>query len=302
MKIQFIRGTKPQYSFNSENNFESGLQYTVYLTGSINWGLAPLHRITQRGPFQEGDSDVDFRLDPRVFSLPIVSPASTIEEHLDRRARLLDIFKPGNDTAQFRLSWTSGMVTRERTIDVVVVGGLTMDTDSTDFTVRAVIQLRAADPTWYNTFGDIEVISAQLFGTPTPYPKTYPVPYGSDTINKITAITYDGSWLTYPVIQCVGPATNLTIVDSLGNVINFVDPILAGDTWTIDLTYGAKTVVDQNGLNKFSSLDINSNLTNWALYPDPTVANGINTVVVSATGNDSNTQVTLTYYARYIGV
>lgn len=302
MSILFRRGLNDTYTFNEEGNFESGQNYTVYLTGSLNWGLAPMHRITQRGPFQDGDSDIDFRLDPRVLSLPIVSPCSTFEEHLDRRERLLSIFKPGNDIARFRITWFNGVVSKNRSIDVHVVGGLTMDTDSKDYNVRGVVQLRAADPTWYDTFSDSEVISASLFGTPTPYPKTYPVPYGSSTINKTTAINYAGTWLSYPIIQCVGPATNLTIVDGLGHIINFIDPIPAANTWTIDLRYGAKTVVDQTGLNKFSSLNINSNLVNWALYPDPAVANGINVIDVSATGNDPDTQVTMTYFARFIGV
>lgn len=301
MQILFERGFST-YTFNSEGNFETGEDYTVYLTGSLNWGLSPLHRITQRGPFQDGDSDVDFRLDPRVFSLPIVVPASTIEEHLDRRNLLLQVFKPGNDTATLRLNWTSGIVTKERSINVKVVGGLAMDTDSVEFTIRAVVQLRAADPTWYNTFAETEPISEQIFGTPTPYPKPYPVPYGAISINRITAINYDGSWLTYPIIQCTGPATDLTIVDSLGNIIKFDDVIPAANTWTIDLSYGAKTVIDQNGINKFAALNINSNLVNWALYPDPTVSNGVNTLSVSATSTDSNTLISLTYYSRYIGV
>jgi len=188
MQILFERGFST-YTFNSEGNFESGQDYTVYLTGSLNWGLSPLHRITQRGPFQDGDSDIDFRLDPRVFSLPIVVPASTIEEHLDRRNLLLQVFKPGNDIASFRLNWDN----KERSIDVKIVGGLAMDTDSKDYTIRTVVQLRASDPTWYDTSGATEVISAQIFGTPTPYPKPYPVPYGADVIDKITTINYDGS-------------------------------------------------------------------------------------------------------------
>ena len=298
MNVFFLRGSS-QYWFSEPGEF-GGM--TVYLSGAINWGLSPSHRITQRGPYQEGDSDIDFRLDPRVINLPIVSPASSMDEAMRVRAKLLQIFTIGNDNAQVYIEYQGEVVRQYRNLDVRVAGGLTMDSDAKDFNVRGVIQLRAANPTWYDTFGTTSAISDQIFGTPTPYPKPYPVPYGSDTINKITSINYNGSWPTFPVIQCVGPATNLTITDSLGNIINFDDPILAGDTWTIDLSYGAKTVVDQNGVNKFSSLDISSNLVSWGLYPNPTVENGVNTISVSATGTDSDSQVTMTYYARYIGV
>jgi hypothetical protein len=299
MKLQFQRSQGGTRVFNSDNAF-AGI--TVYLLGTVNFGLAPNHRITQRGPFQNGDTDIDFRLDPRILSLPIVAPANSIEESLAVRNTLLQVFKPGTDKAYVRMNWSYDGDTYERSINVVVVGGLSFDTDSRDFNVRTVVQLRASDPTWYSTYGTYAVISANLWGTPTPYPKPYPVPYGADTINKVNSITYDGSWPTFPVIQCTGPVTNLTLVDALGNIINFDDPILAGDTWTIDLSYGAKTIYDQNGVSKFSSLDINSNLINWGLYPEPPVQDGINTISVSGTGTTNATSITMVYYARYLGV
>ena len=179
---------------------------------------------------------------------------------------------------------------------------MTMDTDAKDFTVRGVVQLRAADPTWYDIDETTQYLSASLFGTPTPYPKPYPVPYGAGTINNITTINYLGSWASFPRIQCEGPATDLTIVDGLGNIIQFDDAIPPGQIWTIDLSYGKKSVVDQTGVNKFASLSINSNLVDWGLYPDPTILNGTNTISVSANGTDTNSEVIMYYAARYIGV
>jgi hypothetical protein len=298
MVISFLRGST-EYRFNEENQFDG---ITVYLTGAVNWGLAPQHRIVQRGPFQDGDTDIDFRLDPRVVNLPIISPASSMDESMRVRQKLLQIFTAGNDNSQIYILFEGDTTTQQRILDVHVAGGLTMDNDGRDFTVRGVIQLRASNPTWYQTYDVPVTISAQLFGTPTPYPKPYPVPYGSDSINKFTNVTYEGTWLSYPVIQCIGPASNLTIVDSLGNTILFDDPISAGDIWTIDLRYGAKTVLDQNGINKFQALNINSNLVSFALYPRPTVFDGINTISVSATGTDSDSQVLMYYDERYVGI
>jgi len=298
MVISFLRGNT-EYQFNEENQFDG---ITVYLTGAVNWGLAPQHRIVQRGPFQNGDTDIDFRLDARVVNLPIVSPASSMDESMRVRQKLMQIFTAGNDNCQIYITFEGDTTTQQRILDVNVSGGLTMDNDGRDFNVRGVIQLRASNPTWYQTYDVPVAISAQLFGTPTAYPKPYPVTYGSATINKITAIVYDGSWFTYPVIQCIGPASNLTIVDSLGHTIIFDDPINIGDIWTIDLRYGAKTIYDQNGVSKFSSLDINSNLISWGLYPRPTMIDGINTISVSATGTDANSQVAMYYDERFVGI
>lgn len=299
MYIQMKRGNK-KYSFDNEGGFiEAGINSPVYLVGTVNWGMAPSHRNTQRGPFQDGDTDVDFRLDPRMLALPFVAPASDADESFALRNALLQVFKPGNDT--FQIIVTFG-VANNRVIDVKSVGGLTMDTDAKDFTVRGVIQLRAADPVWSDRYVTAVNLTATVFGTPTPYPKPYPVPYGAGSVNNIVTVNYLGSWATYPTIQCTGPATDLTIVDGLGHLIVFDSIIPAGQTWTIDLAYGAKTVIDQNGVNQFGALNINSDIVNWGIFPDPTVLDGVNTISVSATDTTTATMVTMYYSSRYIGV
>ena len=78
MYIQMERGNK-KYSFDSENGFiEAGINSPVYIVGTVNWGMAPSHRITQRGPFQDGDTDVDFRLDLADEILRIRSAARPV--------------------------------------------------------------------------------------------------------------------------------------------------------------------------------------------------------------------------------
>lgn len=299
MYVDMIRGGK-KYFFDGNSGFsEAGISSAVYMVGAVNWGMAPSHRITQRGPFQDGDTDVDFRLDPRVLSIPFVAPANDADESFAVRNALLQVFKPGNDTWQLQVTY-SGVQTR--VIDVKSVGGLTMDTDAKDFTVRGVIQLRAADPVWADRYVTVVNLTASVFGTPTPYPKPYPVPYGAGSVNNIVSINYVGSWVSYPTIQCIGPATDLTIVDGLGNLIVFDDIIPTGQTWTINLSYGAKTVIDQNGVNQFAALNINSDIVNWGIFPDPAVLNGVNTISVSATDTTTDTKVSLFYSSRYIGV
>ena len=299
MIIYFYDGIR-NYNFNVTNGF---LNFAVYLSGTIGWGLAPSHRITQRGPFQEGDSDIDFRLDPRVLSLPFVAPASTIDKHFTVRNALLDIFKPSNKDAFIKITYDdSDRGTQYRSIDVKVIGGLTMDTDSKDFNVRGVIQLRAADPTWSDDIGYQYQLTSTIFGTPTPYPKPYPVPYGADSVNNVTDITYDATWLSYPVLTAVGPLTDLVITDGLNHSIKFTTPIPASTYVSINLKYNFKTVTDQDGVNRFSWLSIDSDITNFALFPEPFILDGINTLSVSATGTDGASMVTINYIPRYIGV
>jgi hypothetical protein len=305
MEVSFSRdGT---YTFNDPDGFNTYpfgvfFGFPVYLTGTVNFGMAPSHRITQRGPFQQGDTDIDFRLDPRIMSLPIVVPTSSIDDHFYYRNLLLNIFKPGNDASLVKVVFTDGATEYIRYIDVKILSSLTLDTDSKDFNIRGVIQLRADDPTWYDGLGYEETLTSPILGTPTPYPKPYEVPYGSAGIGGITNILYEGTWISYPVLTAVGPLTDLTITDALGHVISIDTPIPASTYISIDLKYGAKTVIDQDGVNRFAWLDINSDLINWALYPPPFVSEGINTISVSATGTDGGSSVSINWIPRYIGV
>jgi hypothetical protein len=299
MKLEFIRGTHT-WRFNVDNGGYSGI--TMYVAGAVNWGIAPVTRITQRGPFQDGDTDIDYRLNPRVINLPIVIPGTSYEQFASNRENLIQMFKPGNDTATLRQTTNEDtFYEAARSIDVKIAGA-TMDSTPTDYNVRAVIQLRADDPTWYNSTQKTQEITYTQLGTPTPYPKPYPVPYGNSSVDNTIVITYTGTVIASPILQCVGPLTNLVIVDGGGRMISLTNTVPDGDTWTIDLRYGRKTITDQNGVNKFSSLSISSDIINWGLYPDPTFDAGQNFISVSATGTNSNSHVYIYWYDRYVGI
>jgi len=300
MKLEFIRGTHT-WEFNVANGGYSGI--TLYVTGAVNWGIAPITRIVQRGPFQDGDTDVDYRINPRVINLPIVIPGTTYDEMMNNRENLIQMFKPGNDTATLRHTLNEGDPFYEisRSIDVKI-SGASMDTSSTDFHVRSVIQLRADDPTWYNSTQKSQQMTYTQYGTPTPYPKPYPVPYGADSVDNTISVAYTGTVMASPILQCIGPLTNLTLVDGAGRLIQFTSSVPDGDIWTIDLRYGKKTVVNTAGISQFASLSIYSDLINWGLYPDPTFNAGLQYLSVSATGTTSDSNVTMFWYDRYVGI
>lgn len=297
--IQIWRDSK-EYTFNVAS-FHATMNYPVYLVGTGNWGLSPAHRITQRGPFQNGDSDIDFRLDPRIINLPIVVPASNFADMMQKRSDLMKVFKHGNDTINFRLVWNDGVNGYQyRQVDARINGGLQLDANTQENTIRGVLQLRCADPTWYSDAVQYYDLTSTVFGDPTLIPKPYPVTYGSsqNTANRITTFTYDGSWNADPVITINGGLTSIIMTDTLGHEIK-INSVPFGETWTITLGYNI-TVVDQNGINKFSQLDITSNLVQWAVYAESgTVPNGANTISVSATGSGT---IFMSFLTRYIGV
>ena len=292
-----IQGTT--YTLNGYD-VVSGLTFN-YL-GDLGFGMAPLHRITQRGPLQQGDSDVDFRLDPRVLQLPFIFTANTMAEHYAIRDKVLAIFSPSNVIGTLTITRPDGT---QRAIATKILGGLSLDVDSkSGYGVKTIVQMRADDPTWYNPTQTTIAGTSAIVGTPTPIPRVYPVTYGaSGTINVNTSITYSGTWNAYPNIVAVGPLNSLIIQNtSTGDIITLTANIAAATTYIFDLRYGFKTVVDQLGANVLANISATSNLATFNLAPMPQVVGGINNISITATGGTSASSVTLTYNDRFIGV
>lgn len=292
-----IQGTT--YTLNSYDAV-SGLTFN-YL-GDLGFGMAPLHRITQRGPLQQGDSDVDFRLDPCVLQLPLLITGNSITEHYAIRDKLLAIFSPSNVIGTLTITRPDGT---QRAIATKILGGLSFDVDAkSGYSVKTIVQMRADDPTWYNPTQNIITGTSGIFGTPTPIPRVYPVTYGaSGTISVNTAVAYTGTWNSYPNIVAVGPLNNLVIQNtSTGDTITLTANIAAATTYTFDLRYGFKTVVDQTNANVLANISATSNLATFNLAPMPQIIGGVNNIAITATGGTSTSEVTLTYSDRFIGV
>lgn len=58
------------------------------------FGMPPLHFITQRGPYQDGDTALDIRLDPRIIQIVIAETLYRRMDFWDRRNDLLDLLRP----------------------------------------------------------------------------------------------------------------------------------------------------------------------------------------------------------------
>lgn len=283
------------YNLNGSNTISVPLlgsqTYTFSYLGDQGFGLAPLHRITTRGPLQHGDSDIDFRLDPRILQIPLVikndSALLPRANHYGIRNALLQIFNPRNP-GQLRIRYVvwNGFPGSDNPvnflIDVQVLGGLSFDIDPVDYHVRTVVQLRADDPTWY---------AGNATGNPTLSD------YVNGNINGTQAITSSGNWPTFPIIRITGPITNPTITNNTtGESIALTATITAGNWIELDLSYGKKTVVDNTGANRISTVSASSNLATWSLIP------GSNTIAITGTANTAATNIRFTHFNRYTGI
>lgn len=266
------------------NGYDADHGLTLNYLGDQGFGLAPLHRITTRGPLQHGDSDIDFRLDPRILQIPLVvknESASPKFNSYDIRERLLSIFRP-QDLGFLTVQTSNGTLSKYRRINVKVLGGLTFDVDPVDYHVRTVVQLRAEDPTWYDDELTTASFNSAVLGTP---------------ITRSNA----GNWLTFPDDLFVdGPITNFLLTNQTsGQFLNVPGTIAAGVRYYFDLRYGYKTVwtgPNQTGTNVIDKLSATSHLATWGILP------GSNSLVVTGTGATGATAVYIAWQNRYTGI
>jgi|FLYN01.1.fsa_nt_gi hypothetical protein len=270
--------------------------------GEDGWGMAPTQRLTDRGPLQHGDSDLDFRLHPRLGMLKLLAQASTIAGHWDIRKQLLKIFRPSRTPITLRWTLDNGDV---RQIDVHYAGDLTFSSeDRLGYSQKAVVQLRAADPTFYDP--TLQTITYGVGGGTGvfAFPLSWPASFGSSTVNQTRTIAYAGTWRTYPVVIIKGPITNPVITNlTTGDKLDLTGTtITTGDSYTIDCRPGVKTVVDASGSNRIDKLSDDSDLATFSLEADGEAALGLNDIKVTGTGANATTEVYLQFHTRYIGI
>lgn len=137
------------------------------LRAARGMGGADIRRVTTRGAAQHGDTDKGYRLNPRQIEL-VIGFRATTDAILDGyRDTLTSIFKPLPATpVKLRVTRDDGVV---RQIDCNVVGPIViklLPEHRPGHYHEAKIQLRAADPAWYNpTAGSVSVVGTSLIAS-----------------------------------------------------------------------------------------------------------------------------------------
>ena len=105
-------------------NLTDGLQWLSDIDGE---GLPTLTRFNEKGPLQNGVTDLGFRLDARNITLALTVPNHCWYQTRAIRQRFLETFKPGNDAMALRWDFEDG---KSRQLDVFVTGGLPLASKS----------------------------------------------------------------------------------------------------------------------------------------------------------------------------
>jgi len=300
------------YTVNGTTYNLSGLDtntgITFNYTGRSGFGLPPISRIVKQGLQQNGDTNVDYRIDARTLSVSLFVECNNYVDYLRTCEKMGLIFRVGNSVGVLNVLYTSttGGVTTSysRSIKCYVSAGLDLsEVEYENFNIDTSITLRASDPMWYDTTPVVVSISQSITGTATPIPFLVPMTMGGASLNKSTDITYVGSAIEYPIITIVAGSSNLTGLNitnlSTGKTLQF-STLTANRTYTVDLSYGMKTITDDLGFNCIGLMSASSNLNTWGI--DPNTSGGINTISVSSSTANIASVLTLTFYNRYTSI
>lgn len=295
-----------------------GVKYPLDVNNDIallteeGFGLPPIQHITQRGPFQHGESLRDYFLRPRVIQLLLRRNSCSRNNYWSNRLELLDVLRPnrlgGPCAAEGVLR---RIITDGRMFDLKVTvsegPGFAQVNDVWDrFSYQEIVRFVANDPVFYNpvqkiitfeiadtslVFGDVDPPATTTFG--------WTFGYGKSTA---TIINY-GTWFTYPTIRINGPMNSIAIINNTtGKQISIGYAIPAGSYILVELTPGRKSVQLNDGTNLIGV--VSGDLATFRLDP------GTNSVEIRGTGSvplvmpvlPTDYHAMLTYYERYYGI
>jgi hypothetical protein len=267
-------------------------------------GMPPLHRITERGPQQHGESDMGFRLDPRIVTLVLGLDSDGIDPTvmLGKRDSIMSWFK-ARDTA-LQLRWTRDDA-QVRQLDCHYVAQLGLSTKAASrYWLKVPAQFKAHDPTFYDPALVAVVFAIAAGADEMVIPLPIPWPIGVSVLDVTEPVAYVGTWRTYPVITVSGPVDDCVITNlATSEKLDFTGLSLAvGKQRIIDLRYARKTVVDETGADAYADLTSDSDAATWHLAEDPDALGGINPIHVTGTAVAASTAVTMQFYTRYISL
>lgn len=288
-----------------EYNLDDQDVYTILDDEGLD--AAPVRLIEEQGPLQHGTTITDFRLEPRTIILKELLRGSSSADFWDRRAEVLQIFRPRRGGMQLRFELDNGAV---RQIDVQVSNGPKLSGSGrvASSAQEAAIALRAGDPTFYDPERRVVAFSGLAGGTPFLVPTSVPTSIGSSTLSVTQTISYAGTWRASPEIEVVGPVTDLAIVNlASGDRLSFAGfSLAAGERWMIDTRYGQTAVYDPTVgdvllANRIDRLSDDSDLAAFGLETDPVAPDGQNSIQVTGTGATAATAIYIRYYDRFVG-
>jgi hypothetical protein len=266
------------------------------------WGLPPIERFSEQGAFQDGTTDLGFRLRPRSIQLVLLLHATDQTDYFNQREWLTYIFAPRSEPLVLRFTYGD----KQRLIKCHYVDGLSLNSSDriAPYSHKVGVQLQADNPLFY-TPEDISIpfgIAVTLASFSIPW--AIPWGIGASTINERISITYTGTYKAQPIIIIDGPITNAIIRNETTNEkISFQGhTIPADEMYTVDTRYGYRTVKNKAGTIVTQFLSDDSDVATFHIASTLERSDGVNSLLVTGSNTNTATQVYIQYTEHYISL
>lgn len=293
-------------------------------------GMPPVEYLTERGPFQHGETLKGFRLRPRTIQMLIRQNYNSRDQYFRGRLQLLDVLRPNRqivgqlNTGILRKNFADGS---KIDIDVMIQQGPNFEAEKSDqwdeYSFDEVIRFVAYNPVFYNPYlrthdfinttnpaGGSPPVDPTILGSLV-FPAIFPVHFtrdlgtfggvGEDTppTTDTNVLIYNGTWIEYPSIVITGPLNSPFIVENITTHerIRFNYTVNASEVVTMTFSYGSKSIVSSLDptLSLMGYLDPLSDIGSFHLEP------GENDFNLTIVGYSSASSVRLLYKERFVG-
>jgi len=308
--FELITADGKRYKFNDDDRCVMTFE---------GFGMPDISYITQRGPFQNGETVIDYRIEKRIIQILVRQDGCSRWDYWENRSSLIDYLRPNRallgilQNAQFVITFPD---TTKRALNVNTIDGPKFTARSLDrwdeWGYTESLRFIAHDPILYDptaickTIAVIQTVNELVFPV-TFYnsfrnPSGWQVIFASDLVDETLSITYPGTWPTFPNLVITGPLEVPVITNlSTNEFIKLPYSIVAGEIVTIILQPGAKTI--KSSINGNITVSDDSNMTTFHIECNPKVAGGINVFKLSGNkGKSGVTKLDISYFVRYIGI
>lgn len=282
--------------------------------GNTGYGMPPIQYITQRGPFQNGESVLDYRINTRTIQLTHRRNECDRNGYWTGRSELINFLRPNRQPTSLFQTFVLRKILPDgskRDIRVLYNSGLGFRPSQTEqwdeWSIQETIVFLAHDPIFFDPDENtVSITPPVTSGSNLEFSITFPIRFSSRANAAEETIEYNGNYKSFPIITLKGPMRHPVIRNiSTGDLLEFNNDyeLATGEFLTIDTTFGQKTIVDSNGDNQIGQLTEDSDLTSFHIAPDPEAEDGENQIGFTADSMLTDiSAVSIRYYDRYIGI
>ena len=280
-------GADPPYGIDYSTNY-SGPGGITLLDGVTGLDMPPVATTATVPVGWDGSLLQSTRLPDREVFLPLLLHADTRDDMRTLKRRLAQLLSPKTGDVTVTVNHSDAV----RQIDGRFASGFDGPVTGDGTTAAIGVVLRCSDPWWQAPETTVEQFDANpskpLLSTTQDF---FPMEVtGSQAIGDVT-ITNPGDADAWPVIDIVGPGTDLVMNNATLGLSFGLSSVGIGETLTVDTRRGVQTLVDDTGAAAWDRLTPGSQL--WPL------AAGDNDIDLLILSTDTTTQVVITYRALY---